>query len=379
MVYALLRTRFGLPAWGATLCAAPVILDAYQIQLEQLILSDVLFEFLAISALTIILWRARPSWKSAAWAGLLTGLAGITRSLGPAVLVAVVVYLLTRRTNWRVIVAAVALCALPMGLYSTWYYSRTGRFSTTGTSGIFLYARVAAFADCHKIKNLPASDIPLCYIKPPKISQDAIWDWDTPLLLNSPNKWSSYQNQIASDYSKRAIMAQPGDYLRTVASDFFRTFRWDRTVFPDRNTYNEYQFRTKVNPLPVWSMPGGGTSSGDAHQYQQGSAQTKIREPFAGIMRFYQRYVYMRGTWTGILLLIGLGGMLPLWRRFGGRALLPLVTAVGLLLAPAATAEFDYRYVLPAIPIAAIAAGLAFTPETRAAYARLFRRRPTAG
>jgi hypothetical protein len=87
----------------------------------------------------------------------------------------------------------------------------------------------------------------------------------------------------------------------------------------------------------------------------------------------------MRGTWTGILLLIGLGGMLPLWRRFGGRALLPLVTAVGLLLAPAATAEFDYRYVLPAIPIAAIAAGLAFTPETRAAYARLFRRRPTAG
>lgn len=378
MIYALLRTRFRLPGWGATLCAAPVLLDAYQIQLEQLILSDVLFEFLAVAAITIMLWWARPSWKAAAVAGLLIGLAGITRSLGPAVLVATLVYLVVRRTNWRVIAAAVVFCALPMGTYSAWYYGVHGKFAETGTSGIFLYARVSAFADCNKIKDLPISEIPLCYMKPPRYPQDAIWNQDSRLLKNSPNKFSDYQNQLTSDFSKRAIMAQPGDYLRVMAIDFFRTFKWNRTVYPDRATFNLYRFRATSAPLPNWSMPGGGTASGEAHQYERGDAQTKVVEPFGVTMRYYQRYVYMRGTLVGALLLIGLGGMLPLWRRFGGRALLPWITSVGLLLAPAATAEFDYRYVLPAVPIAAIAAGLAFTAESRSASRRFYRRRKTA-
>lgn len=378
MVYALLRTRFRLPGWGATLCAAPVLLDAYQIQLEQLILSDVLFEFLAVAAITIMLWWARPSWKAAAAAGLLIGLAGITRSLGPAVLVATLVYLVVRRTNWRVIAASVVFCAVPMGAYSAWYYSVHGKFAETGTSGIFLYARVSAFADCNKIKDLPVSEIPLCYMKPPRYPQDAIWDQKSRLLRNSPNKFSDYQNQLTSDFSKRAIMAQPGDYLRVMAIDFFRSFQWNRTVYPDRNTFNLYQFRSASSGLPGWRMPGGGTASGDAHQYERGDASTKVVEPFGVTMRYYQRYVYMRGTMVGVLLLIGLAGMVPMWRRFGGRALLPWITSVGLLLAPAATAEFDYRYVLPAVPIAAIAAGLAFTAESRTASARFFRRRKDA-
>jgi hypothetical protein len=46
--------------------------------------------------------------------------------------------------------------------------------------------------------------------------------------------------------------------------------------------------------------------------------------------------------------------------------MLPWVTAVGLLLAPIAVADFDYRYLIPAIPFACLAAGLAFAPRRTA-------------
>jgi len=42
-----------------------------------------------------------------------------------------------------------------------------------------------------------------------------------------------------------------------------------------------------------------------------------------------------------------------------GTSMLPWVTAVALLVFPIAIADFDYRYLIPVIPFAALAAGLA--------------------
>ena len=39
---------------------------------------------------------------------------------------------------------------------------------------------------------------------------------------------------------------------------------------------------------------------------------------------------------------------------------MPWVISVALIVAPAATAEFDYRYVLPAVPFGCLAAAMAF-------------------
>jgi len=51
LIYLLAR-RFGLPAWAATLATVPVLLDAYELQLEEDAVPDVPFGFLVLIALS---------------------------------------------------------------------------------------------------------------------------------------------------------------------------------------------------------------------------------------------------------------------------------------------------------------------------------------
>ena len=382
MVYALLRRRFGLPGWGASLATVPLLYDAYEIQLEHLILSDVLFEFLLVSVITVLLWHGKElTWKMGGVAGLFLGLATLTRTVGEPVLIAVVVYFLVRRFNWRVFVATVAMCALPLGAYAGWFWTWYGKPGMTTSSGVFLYARVTEFADCHTMKP-PVSEYPLCKDSrtshtPLTFSQDAIWDRHSPFHRVPAARFTDYQNQIAGDFAKRAILAQPLDYLRVVGKDFLYTFRWHRTVFPDRATFQMYQFGKKSAALPSWRMSRDRTAASEASAYEDGNARTRIIEPYATTIRTYQEGVHLPGTLLGVILVAGLAGMVPLWRRWGGDAFLPWITATGLLLVPAATAEFDYRYVLPTVPLACIAAAIAFSREPRERLGRLVRWRGT--
>ena len=55
-LYAVLIRR-GAARWLAALAVAPVLLDAYQLQIEQTIMPDVWFEALIVAGLTLLLWR----------------------------------------------------------------------------------------------------------------------------------------------------------------------------------------------------------------------------------------------------------------------------------------------------------------------------------
>jgi hypothetical protein len=71
--------------------------------------------------------------------------------------------------------------------------------------------------------------------------------------------------------------------------------------------------------------------------------------------------VFLPGSLLGVIMLIGAAGVIARWRRWGGVGLLPWLVAALLIVLPPMTAGFSYRYVLAAVPLACLAAGLAFT------------------
>jgi hypothetical protein len=357
LIYALLIRKFDLPGWGATLAAVPVLFDAYEIQLEQLIMSDTMFTLLVVGLVTLILWHRKLSPRMGAVIGVMLALTALTRTIGLSILGLVAIYLLIKRAGWRPVVAVVAACALPVLAYMGWFATAYDKFALTNSDGLILYMRTMAFADCNKIKPKEVQLVILCTTQRADYSQWYLWSPNGPPHRYGLAKFDENVNDWASMFAKKAIFAQPVDYLEVVARDFFRSFRWDRPVFPDANTYNQYEFRNEEKPLPTWALYKGRADT-DAASYEHGRASTRIVSPWADIMQGYQRVVHLPGIALGGILLIGLYGIGARWRRFGGPVLLPWLSAVGLILAPAATAEFDYRYLLPAVPLACLAAAI---------------------
>ena len=387
MVYALARHRFGVRPWIAALAAVPVLYDGFQIELEHLILSDVLFEFLLVLATTLLLWDAKPGWRRCTLIGLILGVSATVRSQGLPFLALFAAYIIIRRIGWRALAGTVVACLVPILLYCAWFYASYGQFAMTDSTGIFLYSRVMSFAECSKM-HMPADELSLCTTTPPAkrpIAQLYIWANISPLDRFPPSKFSPLPNQLAEDFAKRAIEAQPLAYAQIVAYDTARVFEWRRYVFPNAQTYDEYLFGYRSQPIPSWARGHVGSYNSDVAYYIRGNPLTHLVEPFAGIIRAWQRYVWLPGSVYGAILVVGLGGMVLAWRRLGGEATMPWLISVALIVIPAATAEFDYRYVLPAVPFACLAAAMAFGRDTAARNwldarrARRARRGPASG
>jgi hypothetical protein len=367
MVYALARHRFEAPAWLATLAAVPVLFDGFEIQLEHLVLSDTLFLFLLMLATTLLLWdRSVPSTRRCVAIGLLLGLDAVLRSVGLPLFALFAVYMILRRFGWRKVAATVGVCLLPIVAYAGMFDLEHGQFAMSDASGVFLYSRVMTFAECSKM-HLPADELALCTVVPPDkrpIAQAYIWTSQSPLDRFPPSKFSPLPNQLAENFAITAIETQPLGYARAVFDDTWRVFGWKRVVFPNAATYDEYLFGYRSLPIPTWDDANLGKYNSYAADYEHGNPLTQVVNPFAEIIRGYQRYIWLPGTVYGLILLVGLGGMVLAWRRIGGEALLPWAISLALVVIPAATAEFDYRYVLPAAPFACLAAVMAFSPGT---------------
>ncbi len=363
--YALLRRR-GLPAWGAAAAAVPVLYDAYQVQMEQEILSDLLFMTLVTAAVILLCWNDRLTVRVAVVSGVLIGAATIVRSVGLPMLAVVAVCLLAWRVGWRPLVALLAAGAVPIAGYMLVFLVQHGKPAITYSGGTFLYGRVQTFADCKVIKP-PRSLAKLCDPRPPAqrpVATEYIWRKTNPEWKLHDGLFGARANATAQAFAIRAIEAQPLAYLRAMNADFWRSFSWSRSLAYDYRTDHLYLFS-----IPPPQIQAHWHVFPLLRAYQAGVSQPRAVQPFASFLRAYQRQVYLRGTLLGVILLIGLTGVVARWRRWGGLGLLPWLAAVLLLVLPVAVADFDYRYLLAVTPVACLAAGLAVRQRPAAATA----------
>jgi hypothetical protein len=415
-IYILLRRNSVSKTWAAV-ATLPVLFDGYIIEDEHLIMAEAVFTFLLMVAVIALLWRpGLPRWWVAVIAGLLVGSAVIVRTEGVVMLAVLPLFLLLRGWGWKtlrgwlVAIAFTVASLVPLGAYANWFHERTGHYGTTMSMGFYLWGRVSSFADCARIKPTgleakvcPAE--PLADRTPP-----GNFIWHAPevhavmvngVLHGSKYMWDSggpvtaANNKLLTSFAIHAVEAQPLDYAKTVFFNTMMSFGFPRIPYPGPGTTYYYNFHLHYvtatynmlppdNPAHEW-IPGG-TASQDWMAYGH-QAPGVVHEVAAVPLLVYQRLVFTYGPLLAVIFLAGLGGVLSVTaagrRGRGARSLasaqalrsvrvhwaprgttmLPWVTAVALLVTPIALADFDYRYLLPAIPFACLAAGLAFAPR----------------
>ena len=164
-LYALMLRR-GVTRWLAALAVAPVLLDAYQLNAEQTIMPDVLFEALLVAGIVLLLWQPRPGLALVILGGLALGASAPVRQVGEALIVPALVYVVAAAPGWRTRLlhgAVLTVCfALPIVGYMGYsavilHYG----FELSNMGDAYLYGRTAHAADCATLK-IPADERPLC-------------------------------------------------------------------------------------------------------------------------------------------------------------------------------------------------------------------------
>jgi hypothetical protein len=411
LIYVLLRRSNVSKTWSA-IATLPVLLDGYIIENEHLVMAETVFTFLLMVATVLLLWRpGAVRWWAAAVAGLLVGYATVVRTEGAVMLAVLPLFLLLRGWAWKTlrgwlvaIVFAVA-SLVPVGAYAAWFHERTGHYGMTMSTGFYLWGRVSSFADCARI-NPTGNEAKVCPAEPlAKRTPPGNFVWHAPevhavkgangVIYGSPYMWATggpvtpANNTLLTNFAIHAVEAQPLSYAKTVFFNTMMSFGFPRIAYPGAGTTYYYDFHlhyvtAKYNLLPpkdhAWISPlvvPKNSAYDDWVNY--GHQAPGVVHKIAAIpILVYQRVVFTYGPLLALIFLVGLGGLIGVRRRGWrlkslrlhwaprGTTMLPWITAAALILTPIALADFDYRYLLPAIPFACLAAGLAFAPRRAA-------------
>lgn len=368
--------RHGAPRWLAALTAAPVLLDSYQLQAEQLIMSDVLFEALICAALLVIAWPSagKRIWARVAVAAILIGIATTVRQVGEAAVIPLLAYaVLARRPGavvpsvaarvWRAL-AGLVLFAVPVLGYMTFSATVLGAgFSLTNVNETYFYARLANAADCATLR-LPHFERPLCPAGH-RLGIDA--------LANSPaSPFHTYRapagqrrGAMIDRFDLAVLTQQPFRVADSIGADAAKLFALTRDGDPGDPPIADSQFQTRY---PVY-QPAYGVV------FRPGTARPRTNRVVDSALRWYQ----LHGGFTpgplllafALLSVVGaFDSRSPRQRRAAAAAAAILALAV---VGGADCYEFTWRYQLPALlllPPGGALGALAVTDAVRRRLAR---------
>jgi hypothetical protein len=374
-VYVLLQRR-GLPRWLSCLAAAPLLFDSLTLTLGQYLLPDMLFSVLFAGAVLVLLWSATPGYPAVLASGLLIAAAWITKPAALPVVLLLGLYLLVRRVGWRLVVGYALAFTMPYVAMMFWIGDRPSVYGSQ--SGTALYGRTAMIADCDHLK-LTADERIACPDQP--LGQR--WDradaffWRRPSRLSDAYTTAGAQRLTA--FSIEVIKQQPLDYLRIVAKESAAHFVPGLYLGPMNECLRERvvppaQFRGEgtvpVRCPPAQASANFGVNPTLPSDAPAGNLLTRSLHQYGGYLRVVP-VVLSIGLLLALAALLArplrvrrVSGARASGARVSGRTRLDLALLMlagpGLTVLTVAVGMYEPRYALPALPLSAIAAALAW-------------------
>jgi hypothetical protein len=361
VIYVLIMRR-GASRWLAALAIAPVLLDAYQVQAEQMIMPTVWFEALTVAGIAILLWRPGAGWRRVIAAGVMLGGTATFAQIGEALLPAAVIFVLVAAGGgWRRAMGkAAVLCAafaLPILAYSTGSYLLTGDFFLSHTGITSLYGRMAAAADCATLR-LTTAERGMC---PTRSQQARGPDWleygtTSPIRPYYADLPRAEADSLIADFNRRVITQQPLRVLGAYSRDVVKIFALTRSQSPGDTPISRWQFQLTY---PYFTnSPGGTTPQIDRAVFRRfGGGTPTVWRPGAAFLRAYQLDGgYTSGALLALFTVTGaIGSVAALRRRIAPRtrelasATLLFFCSGWSILLISDIFEFSWRYQIPAL------------------------------
>jgi hypothetical protein len=372
-----LMLRRGVVRWLAALAVAPVLLDAYQLNAEQTIMPDVLFEALLVAGIVLLLWQPRPGLAFVILAGLALGTSAPVRQVGEALILPALIYVVAAARDWRtrllhgaVLFACFALPVVGYMGYSKVVLHYGFRMSDMGDA--YLYGRAAHAADCATL-TLPPDEQLLC----PTPAQALKFGVDG--LVNNPGSpgvvykvnirtgaLQEVNSPLQRPFAYAVIKQQPMRVAGDIARDSIKIFALTRNTVEGDTPIKRWQFQNTYPVFPPGITATGSNSATSLFAGAGGGGDARVRRPLAVALRFYQLHGgYTPGPLFLLSLLAGIAGIFTFGRRrdpgnLSLACLLVTGSAVAVLLC-ADLYEFSWRYQLPALVTLPIAGALGAT------------------